>query len=59
MKNFAKWTLGKNIYTSSSGNMAVQHTVATVLHAAVALMLEGLSGTRATVGHGSDWTQFC
>ena len=43
--NFAQLTLHKNIYNSSSGNMAVQQTVATVLHAAVALMLEGLGGT--------------
>ena len=47
--NFAQLTLHKNIYNSSSGNMAVQQTVATVLHAAVALMLEGLGGTWATV----------
>ena len=46
-KHYAQWTLCENIYNSSSGNMAVQHTVATVLHAAVAPILEGLSGTLA------------
>ena len=36
----------QNIHNSSSGNMAVQHTVATVLRAAVVLIL-GLGGTSA------------
>ena len=47
-KNFALWTLHRNICNSSSANMAIQHTVAsTVLHAAVAPILEGVSGTLA------------
>ena len=36
----------RNIYNSSSGNTALQHTVATVLRAVVVLILD-LSGTSA------------
>ena len=34
----------KIFYNSFSSNLAIQHTVATVLHADVVLILEGLRG---------------